>query len=158
MPPLSLIAEQRGLGGRSAKGRTRGSLVRAFLVEAKALAVNFEQTLSCLPVWTFAAHAFTEDARVQLTFARFANSVQHAVGFGRKLFTQTLFKIRSDISRQTQHVDEGRLGAGFFRAFQQHGNVARQSRNDRRDSDTHSNARACERSEERRVGKECRSR
>src|ERR1041385_735368 len=100
-PPLSLISEQRGLRGRSAKGRTRGSLVRAFLVEAKALAVNFEQTLGCLPVCTFAAHAFTEDARVQLTFARFANSVLHAAGLGGLLLADTLFETSGGSCRQT---------------------------------------------------------
>src|ERR1051325_11648786 len=106
-PPLSLISEQRRLRGRTAKGGAGGSLMHAFLIEAEALAMNLEQTFGRFPVLTFAAHAFTEDTRVQLAFARFANAIEHAVSFSRQLLTQTFYEIRRDVAGQAQHVDEG---------------------------------------------------
>ena len=89
----------------------------AALVEAEALAVNFEETFSGFPVLTLATHAFAEDGGIELSTARFADPVHHAIGFGRQFLAQALFKIRRDTARQTKHVDESQLGSGVFRAF-----------------------------------------
>jgi len=79
---LSLLKQTRLRRGPP-EGRAGRLLVRALLVETEALAVNFEETFSRFPVLTLSSHTFTEGARVQLTFARIANSMEDAISFGR---------------------------------------------------------------------------
>src|SRR5262245_25356237 len=76
------------------------------LVESQALAINFEEFRLRVPVLTLAAHAFAKDARIQFASTRVTNAIENAIGFGRQVFAQTLFEIRSDAARQAQHVDE----------------------------------------------------
>src|SRR5689334_91006 len=142
---LSLFSEQTGLRGGTAEGSSRGRLVRAFLVETETLGMDLEETFGCFPVLTFAAHALAEDARIEFAVACFADSIQHTVGFRRQLLTQTLFEVWRNVAGQTQHVDERILRARFFRALQQHRNIGRETRNNRRDADAHSDSRGGER-------------
>src|SRR4026209_2589822 len=94
---LCLLKQTRLCGG-SSEGRACGCLVRAFLVETEALAVDFEESFGSFPVLTFAAHAFAKDARIEFAVACFTNSIQHTIGFRRQLRTQTLFEIRRNIA------------------------------------------------------------
>src|SRR5689334_22306044 len=103
----------------------------ALLVETETLRMNFEETLGGFPVLTFATHALTEDARVELTVTGFANAIQDTVGFRRQLRTQALFEIWRYITGQSQHVDECILSARFLRTLQQHRNVRRETWNHR---------------------------
>src|SRR6185503_20294489 len=98
-----LSLKQRSLGGRAAKGRSGGGLVRALFVETETLGVDFEQAFGCFPVLTFSAHAFTKDARIEFAIARLANSIQDTIGFSRQFLAQTLLEVRRNIARQAQH-------------------------------------------------------
>src|SRR5688572_5792829 len=114
------LMKQRALCRWSAEGiSVRGRFAAdAMLIKAELSAINLEEFFLRVPVLPFAAHAIVEDARVDFAAARFADSIQDTISFGRKFFAQPLFEVRSHTARQAQHV----------------------------------------RSEERRVGKECRSR
>ena len=59
----------------------------ATLVEAESFAMNFEKTFGRFPVLALAAHAFAEDGGVEFAAACFANSIHHAVGFGRQFLS-----------------------------------------------------------------------
>src|SRR5689334_10781042 len=130
---LSLL-KQTGLRRGSPEGRASRLLMCALLIETETLGVNFEETLGGFPVLTFATHALAEDARVEFSFTRFTNAIQDAVGFRRQLRTQALLEVRRDVTRQTQHVNECRLRARFFRSLQQHRNVCRETWNHGRDA------------------------
>src|SRR5262249_29180426 len=88
---------------------------------------------------------FAKDTRIEFAAARFPDSVQHTISFGRQLFAQALLEIRRNVSGQPQHVDERALRTGFFRTFQQHGDVSGKSGYDWRypDSDSDSCAGEC---------------
>lgn len=61
--------------------------------------MDFEEPLGRFPILAFAAHPFAENARVQLAFPRFFDSIQDAVSFGGQLGVQALLKVRSNAAR-----------------------------------------------------------
>src|SRR6266446_4072168 len=105
----------------------------AMLVETEALCVNAEEFRLRVPELALAAHAIVEGARVKLSTTRIADTIEHSISFGWKFLAEPLFKIRSDAARKTQHVEKRLRRSAFFRAFQQPGNVRRQSGNCGRD-------------------------
>ena len=113
----------------------------AMLVETESLCVNAEEFGLRVPVLTLTAHAIVEGARVKLAAAGVADTIEHAVSFGRKFFAQALFEVRSNTTGKTQHVQKSLRGSAFLGAFQQAGNVRRQSGDGWRDADADLNTR-----------------
>src|ERR1051325_863696 len=111
------LSEETCLCCGSAKCTALGLLVSALFVKAKSRAMNLEQSFCRFPVLAFPAHSFPEHTRVQLSVARFSNSIQDTIGPSRQFLTQSLFEIRRDTAGQTEHIDKRHCGSSLLRTL-----------------------------------------
>src|SRR4029077_16602059 len=113
-----LLAEETCLRSWPAEGAVAFRHAFVGTIESKPFAMDLEQTLRGRPVFPLPPHSFAEFTGIHFASARFKDTTDYPISLGWQFFAQTLFKIRRDAARQSQHVDEGECRPSLFCTLQ----------------------------------------